>query len=177
MIFLGIDPGYARLGYGLIEVEESNSKNIIADGSISKTNNHPILLEAGLIETHQDLSHGQRLLEIEENLLSVIKKRKIKFAIIEDVFIKKNITTANKLLEARGIIILTLARLKIEYEFVSPTAVKKMVTGYGKANKKQIQLMIKNILKLKEIPQPDDVADGIALSICAWLGKKNDYIS
>ena len=168
MIYLGIDPGYARLGFGLIEIKDKTENKI--------NNHHPILLEAGVIETDQNLNHGQRLLEIEENLISILKNRKIEFASIEDIFIKKNITTANKLLEARGVVLLTLARLNILSPFVSPTAVKKMVTGYGKANKKQIQLMIKNILKLKEIPQPDDAADGIALSICAWLVSKNKII-
>ncbi|MDH5717372.1 MAG: crossover junction endodeoxyribonuclease RuvC [Spirochaetia bacterium] len=156
MFFLGIDPGYARLGFGLI-------KN-------SNTQGKPVYVKAGIIETSSEKSDGERLEIIEKSLKNLIHKKNISMCAIEQVFFRKNLTTGIKLIQARGIILLTLHKNKIPIIEITPTSMKKMITGYGKAEKIQLQKMTAQILNLSEIPKPDDAADGLGLALCAWLG-------
>lgn len=158
LCFLGLDPGYARLGYG-----------VVSTGQKAGAPNKPFLLETGVFETSPKLCEGERLARLQLNLQDLCKRHPIDFCIIENVFIKKNLTTATRLLEARGVILLTLHQLGVAYDSVTPTAMKKMVTGYGQASKKEIQTMIMKLLNLASPPQPDDAADALGFALCAWL--------
>ena len=159
MLFLGLDPGYARLGYGLVR-KGTNS-------------GFPEYIDCGVIETHKSLSESKRLLIIEDSLHHLLNKYKVKYAAVENFHFSKNLTTGVSVLQARGVILLTLEKFNISYDSVAPTSLKKMLTGFGRAPKGQVQKMIQNILKLEKSPEPDDAADGLALSIYAWLLFKN----
>lgn len=158
MLFLGIDPGYGRLGYGLIR---SGDKSGRAEYEA-----------CGVIESSKDLDDGQRLLVIEKGLEKIIRQREITLCAVEDIFFRKNLTTGVRLIQARGVVLLVLARHRIPFESVSPTHMKKMITGHGKADKKQIQIMIRKLLNLNEIPKPDDAADALCFALCSWLMNK-----
>jgi len=155
--FLGLDPGYARLGYGVVSTTGG------------ATSAKPALVEAGVFETLPHLPEGERLEQLQNSLKDLTTRYTIHSCIIENVFIKKNLTTATRLLEARGVILLTLYQQDIPYDSVTPTAMKKMVTGYGQAAKKDIQKMIMKLLHLNAPPQPDDAADALGFALCAWL--------
>lgn len=155
--FLGIDPGYARVGYGLISV----------------SGNRPEFVTCGVIETPSQATEGNRLLQIEAELLNITNQHTICHAAMEQVFFRKDLTTGIRLIEARGVILLSLARAKISYTGITPTSMKKMITGSGTAQKKQVQIMTARLLSLQKLPQPDDAADGIGLAFCAWLSYLN----
>ncbi len=155
MYFLGLDPGYARLGYGIIKA----SMNMV----------QPSVFRYGIIETHPGVSDGKRLVKINHQLNELMNKIKIKYCAVEEIFLRKNLTTGIKLAQVKGVILLVLAQRNISVTSVSPTSVKKMLTGNGAANKKQMQNMIVKILNLKDIPKPDDATDALALSLCSWL--------
>ncbi len=159
--FLGLDTGYARLGYGIIKVPE-NTKQLHLE-------------TCGIIETKRGKTSGQRLLELELALIRLLESQSQGFrcCTLEEVFIRKSISTGAKLLEARGVILLILAKYNIPVYSVSPTSMKKMLTGYGLANKQQIQKIIMKLLNLEAVLEPDDVADAVALSLCGWLEHKN----
>jgi len=156
--FLGIDPGYARLGVGIVKTNKNNNLDYIF---------------SDIIETPANERDSLRLLIIEQELTKLLNKYSIEFCAIESVFIKKNMTTTSLLLESRGVILLTLEKFNIRYHETSPTALKKLITGYGKSEKYQMQTMIKKILKLEFIPKPDDAADAISLAISAWLNRNH----
>ena len=101
-------------------------------------------------------------------------KKKISSCAVEEVFFRKNLTTGVKLLQARGVLMLALHKKKIPLVEISPTSMKKMITGYGAADKKQMQKMITRILNLSALPEPDDAADALGLAICSWLRTKNN---
>jgi crossover junction endodeoxyribonuclease RuvC len=155
MNFLGIDPGYGRLGYGIVSSTENPSR--------------PGYITSGVIETPSDISESARLLELEKNILPLLSQYPIKFCAVEQVFFKKNLTTGIQLIQARGIVLLCLEKFSISHVSVTPTSLKKLVTGSGTANKKQIESIIKKLLSLDNIPGPDDAADGLSLAIFAWL--------
>ena len=155
MHFLGLDTGYARLGYGIISVGERENR---------------LKIESyGIIETSKEFSDGDRLLELEAKLAAVLKNNPVVSCALEEVFFRKNLSTGIRLIQARGVILLTLAKKKIPVLSVSPTRMKKMLTGYGSADKKQVQNMVAKLLNLSNIPEPDDAADALALSLCSWL--------
>jgi len=151
MIILGIDPGTAIVGYGLISSEKSNLK----------------MLDYGCIETSKKMSQAERLLIIGEDLKKIIKKYKPQAAAIEELFFFKNLKTAIKVSEARGVILLTVKAAGLIINEFTPLEVKIATVGYGRADKQQVQKMVKIILGLKEIPAPDDAADALAIAICA----------
>ncbi len=148
---LGIDPGYGRMGFGLIEETGGNFKT----------------LDYGCFETPKNESAGSRLLEIKIFLDNYIEKNKPEVVGVETLFFSKNVKTALQVGEARGVILLSVAEKNISLFEVSPQQVKMAVTGYGAAKKEQMQKMVKTILGLKEIPKPDDAADGLAVAIAA----------
>lgn len=150
MIILGIDPGYARLGYGVIKNE----------------NNCQEALAFGCLETKKDTSPEKRLLFLSQELEKIIKKFHPEKIVVEKLFFLKNSKTALGVGEARGIILLSAAEAKVPVLEVTPLQVKSALTGYGLADKKQVQTMVKNIFKLKEIPKPDDAADALAIAFC-----------
>ena len=149
MKILGIDPGTAITGYGLIEV----------DGSKIKVGS------CGCILTPAKQNQAIRLAHIYSELDRVMKKEKPDVVAIEKLFFINNIKTAMTVGEARGVCLLVAEQNKVKIFEYTPLQVKQSLTGYGKAEKKQIQMMVKMILKLKEIPKPDDMADALAIAI------------
>ncbi len=150
MIILGIDPGVAKMGYGVIKKIK---------GSIE-------CLAYGVIETDPSLLPEKRLNKIYLNLIKLINLYKPSLLVVERVYFFKNLKTALPVSEAKGIVLLAAARKKIAIKQITPLQVKMGVTGYGRADKKQIQKLVKEILKMKELPKPDDAADALAAAIC-----------
>lgn len=147
---LGIDPGTATTGWAVLEQSNKEIK-AVAYGHIS---------------TSPQKSTAERLMEVAGDLESIIKKYQPCEGIVEDLFFFKNQKTIIKVGQSRGAIILTMIKANLKVFEYTPLQVKQAVTGYGRADKKQVQEMVKNILKLKEVPKPDDTADAIALGIC-----------
>lgn len=145
MLILGIDPGYGRLGWGLIDNEKS--------------------VAYGCLETSQNLTEARRLNELFDGLTKLLKKFRPEAVSVESLFFFQNITTAMKVAQARGIILLACEKLGISTYSYAPLQIKMAVTGYGRADKNQVQQMTKTILKLDAIPQPDDAADALAIAL------------
>ncbi|MCX6794674.1 MAG: crossover junction endodeoxyribonuclease RuvC [Candidatus Falkowbacteria bacterium] len=150
-IILGIDPGIADTGYGLIK-NEGGKLTCLAYGSI-KT-------KAG-----GDLA--ARLLLLNSELDKIIKKYQPDLAAVEQLFFNKNVRTALVVGQARGVALLTLKQNNLPVVDFTPAQVKQAVSAYGQASKKQVQKMVKLILNLSVLPQPDDAADALAIAICA----------
>ncbi len=147
---LGIDPGFGMVGYGLIDLDGNEEK----------------ILEYGIIKTDPQASLSKRLVEIYEEISKLIKIYQPTESAVEELYFFRNVTTAIFVGEARGVIILALEEAKtIIYEY-TPMEVKMAVTGYGKATKRQVQEMVRVILKMDKIPKPDDAADALAIAIC-----------
>lgn len=152
MIILGIDPGTAIIGFGIIEKEAKNQKLK--------------LIEYGCIKTSSSLSTAERLKILNEELILLIKKHKPDIVAVEDLFFFKNLKTAIKVSQARGVILLTACNADVPVEEYTPLQIKQAVACYGRAEKSQVQKMVKTLLNLKEIPRPDDAADALAVAIC-----------
>jgi len=150
MIILGIDPGTATTGFGVINYEK-NKLNC---------------LEYGTIETLSSELPGERLKQINFDLNLILEKHKPEIVAIESLFFFKNLKTVMPVSQARGVIIFTVSTHNIPFLEFTPLQAKIAVTGYGKAKKNQVQEMVKNILNLEKIPKPDDAADALALAIC-----------
>ncbi len=150
MVIMGIDPGTATTGYGVIKNSDNKLK----------------IIDYDCIKTEPKLSTAQRLKEIDQQLAKLIKKYKPRKIAVEDIFFFKNIKTAIKVSQARGVILAGAARAKIPVIEYTPLEVKQAVTSYGRADKHQVQQMVKVLLNLKEIPKPDDAADALAVAIC-----------
>jgi crossover junction endodeoxyribonuclease RuvC len=151
MKILGIDPGTASLGYGLIEKQNNNLK----------------MVTFGCFKTDKDLAPADRLKILYQKIVLLIKKFQPQRFAIEQIFFFKNAKTIISVSQARGIAMLAAANLNLEICEYTPLQVKQAVVGYGLAQKQQIQKMVKAILGLKEIPRPDDAADALAVAICA----------
>ncbi|MBP7792280.1 MAG: crossover junction endodeoxyribonuclease RuvC [Candidatus Goldbacteria bacterium] len=150
MIILGIDPGMARCGFGVIEKK----------GNVIK------YLSAGVIESTSDYEQSERLEIIYKGIKKLIKKYKPYIIAIESLFFNRNAKTALSVGEARGVILLAAQLQKTKIMEFTPLQVKMSTTGYGMAEKLQVQKMVKALLGLKEIPKPDDAADALAIAIC-----------
>ncbi|MBI4360025.1 MAG: crossover junction endodeoxyribonuclease RuvC [Candidatus Jacksonbacteria bacterium] len=150
MIILGIDPGFARMGYGVIKKKHRSLQHIAH----------------GVIETSARQTHIERLLNIEKMLTRILKQYQPKIVAVEELFMYKNVKTAMKVGEARGVIMLTLGKQKKEAREFTPLQVKQALTGYGRADKEQVQKMAQKLLCLSALPKPDDAADALAISIC-----------
>lgn len=151
MIILGIDPGTTRIGYALLDKKENTGVDLITYGCLELKNKTQI----------------ERLTEISRLISDLIVRYHPKILAIEKLFFTKNAKTALSVAEARGVIINTAASLNLEVLEFTPLEVKVAVTGYGKAEKKEVQKMVCRLLNLKEIPQPDDAADAIAIGLTA----------
>ncbi len=149
MRVIGIDPGTAIVGYGIIDYEK-NSYSVV---------------KYGVITTSKDLSIENRLEVIYDELEKILKEYKPEFMAIEDLFYFKNNKTVISVAQARGVILLLAKKNNIPTASYTPLQVKMGITGYGRAEKKQIQTMTQKFLKLKEIPKPDDAADALAICI------------
>lgn len=153
---LGIDPGTATVGWAVLE-EKNGELFPVAFGHIATSKNN---------------SEENRLAEIANDLISIIEKYNPTEAAVEQLFFFKNKKTIISVGQSRGGILLTLEQKGVRIASYTPLQVKQSVTGYGKAEKKQVQLMVKNILKLKSVPKPDDTADAIAIAICHINSRK-----
>lgn len=149
MRILGIDPGTGILGFGIIEASGSKVQ----------------LVDAGVIRTPVKEDDAVRLQTIFEELTDIIAQTKPQVMSVEKLFFARNVTTAMTVSQARGVVLLCarLAGLQI-FEY-TPMQIKQAITGYGKADKKQMQEMVRILLKLKEVPKPDDAADALAAAI------------
>ena len=150
MRILGIDPGIASVGFGLIE---SNR------GSVR-------MLQYGAVTTEAGLPLATRLVQIENDMTALIAQLKPDEIAIEELFFSKNITTGIAVAHGRGVILCTAERLGVPIFEYTPMQVKQAVAGYGLADKKQVMDMTKRLLKLKAVPKPDDAADALAIAIC-----------
>lgn len=150
MRILGIDPGYATVGYGIIENDNGKLRP----------------LDYGAIETPPSLSTAERLILLEKRTTELVLDVAPDEMAIEELFFNTNITTGIKVAQARGVILLSCAKLcGALYEY-TPLQIKSTVTGNGTANKTQVQFMVRSLLRLKETPRPDDAADALAAAIC-----------
>jgi crossover junction endodeoxyribonuclease RuvC len=150
MRILGIDPGTGILGFGVIETSAGGKAKLI-DGGVVRTN------------VHQPLD--ERLIEIYRHLASEIAHTKPTVMVIEKLFFAQNITTAISVSPARGVAMLAGKLAGLEIAEYTPLQIKQALTGYGRADKKQMQEMVRVILGLKEVPKPDDCADALAAAI------------
>jgi crossover junction endodeoxyribonuclease RuvC len=153
MIILGIDPGTATTGYGVIDYQKKNKKQVVC-------------LDYGIIQTSPKQSVGERLIQLNFDLNEIIKKYKPEMAAVESLFFFKNLKTAMPVSQARGVIIYTLSKKNVPFIEFTPLQAKTAVTGYGKATKNQVQKMVQQLLCLEELPKPDDAADALAIAIC-----------
>ena len=150
MIILGIDPGYGTIGYGVIE---KNGSKIVP-------------IDYGVIQTPKDEGIAARLAMIYDTLNVLIKKFNPDEIAVEELFFNTNITTGIKVAQARGVILLSAVHACGNLYEYTPLMVKQSLTGNGRADKKQIQYMVKMMLGLKSEPKPDDAADALAIAIC-----------
>ena len=151
MLILGIDPGLATVGFGF--VEHIGSSTFIAG-------------EYGAVLTSSKMKTEDRLAEIFENVQELVKKYRPDAVSIEKLFFNTNEKTAINVAQARGVILLAVRLAGIPIYEYTPLQIKQALTGYGRAEKKQIMYMVKTILKLKSVPKPDDTADALAAAIC-----------
>lgn len=159
MRIIGIDPGTATTGFSIIETK---------NGKI-------VLLDFGCIRTQKGLNAEIRLNQIAEDLTSLIKKWAPQKAAVEKIFFQTNVKTAISVAQARGVIMQKLGENGIEINEYTPLEIKSQICGYGKADKKMVQQMVKVILGLSSIPKPDDAADAIASAIC--LANSTSFLS
>ncbi len=157
MRILGIDPGTGILGFGVIDVSKR--------GEIQ-------LVDAGVIRTPVKEDDAVRLVTIFEELTDIINQNKPEVMSVEKLFFAKNVTTAMTVAQARGVVLLLGQQYGMELYEYTPMQIKQAITGYGKADKKQMQEMVRMLLKLKEIPKPDDAADALAAAICCSMAIK-----
>lgn len=150
MIIMGIDPGFAITGYGIVKYE----------------GNRFSVLDYGAVTTEASMKLSQRLLVLSQQLELLIMQHKPDAVAIEELFFNKNIKTALTVGHGRGVAVVSAARCGVDIYEYTPLQVKQAVVGYGRAEKAQIQQMVKSILNLSKIPKPDDVADALAVAIC-----------
>lgn len=158
-VILGIDPGLSDTGYGLIRID---GKGIA-------------LLEYGCIRTKSQDAFAMRLGDIAQRFEEIVKKFNPSLVSIEGLFFYKNISSALKVGQAKGAIIAIATRMGIPVDEYTPLEIKLAITGYGKADKNQMQQMIKIILKLSSIPKPSHAADALAAAICCAHNNKKTY--
>ena len=151
MLVIGIDPGTATTGYGLVRELE--------DGSLS-------ILDYGVILTPADMEMPRRLLELHRQLRDLILLHHPTTGAVEKLFFQKNVRTALSVGQARGVALLTMAEAGMDIGEYTPLEVKQAVAGYGGADKSQVQQMVRTLLNLPELPRPDDAADALAVAIC-----------
>lgn len=150
MKILGIDPGMAIVGYGLVEYKNEKYE----------------LLTSGSIQTSKNLSDSKRLLEIYNDLSTIIEKYSPDCASVEELFFFKNQKTVIPVAEARGVILTVLEKFDIPTYSYTPMEVKQVLTGYGRAEKKEVEQMVKLTLVTDKLPKLDDTVDAIAIAIC-----------
>ena len=160
MIILGIDPGTATVGWGVIDVQGSKA----------------IPVAYGHISTSKELELPRRLSEIAADISAIIQKYHPEEAAVEELFFSNNQKTVIAVAEARGVLLLCARQAGVPVFEYTPLQVKQSVSGYGKATKKQVQEMTRTLLKLPAVPKPDDTADALAMAIChAYSYRSKQY--
>lgn len=150
MRILGIDPGVATIGFGLVEAERGGAR----------------LLRYGVITTPAGLPLSSRLYQISRDMCQLLEQFRPDETAVEELFFSKNITTGIAVAHGRGVILLEVERAGVPVFEYTPMQVKQAVAGYGGADKRQVMLMTQRLLKMREIPRPDDAADALAIAIC-----------
>ncbi|MDF1498150.1 MAG: crossover junction endodeoxyribonuclease RuvC [Patescibacteria group bacterium] len=156
MIILGIDPGTATTGYGVLKSQKNKLE----------------VLDVGCIKTNKNLAIPERLDLIAKELKKIIKKYKPQIMAVEELFFFKNAKTVITVGQARGVILFVGKNQGLEIHEYTPLQVKQAVVGYGRAEKKQVQQMVKAIFGLNEVPKPDDAADALAVALCCESSMK-----
>ncbi len=153
MIIIGIDPGTATTGFGVLEIK----------------NKKAVALDWGCILTDPKKKVGERLIKLNQEINDLIIKYNPSLMAVENLFFFKNLKTALPVSQAKGVILLAICQNKVPvYEF-TPLQVKMTITGYGRAEKKQVQKMIENLLEIKEPIKKDDAADALGVALCCFL--------
>lgn len=150
MLALGLDPGTATTGYGLVRLEP--------DGSL-------LAVKYGVITTPKNTPASERLVILYEQMQGLLREHKPKTVAVEKLFFQRNVTTALAVGQARGVMLLSLAQAGLEVFEYTPNEIKQAVAGYGSAGKRQMQEMVRVLLALDDIPRPDDAADALAVAI------------
>ncbi len=150
MVILGIDPGVATIGFGVVRAERGKNT----------------LQQYGVITTPAGIPLSQRLVQISEDMEQLIRQFKPDEMAVEELFFSKNITTGIAVAHGRGVILLAAEKLGVPVFEYTPMQVKQAVVGYGAAQKRQVMLMTQRLLGMKEVPRPDDAADALAIAIC-----------
>lgn len=165
MRILGIDPGTGILGFGVVDVHEKKG------GSFT-------MVDAGVVRTPPHTPHDERLEDIFNSLTEIFEATNPDACSVEKLFFSKNITTAMSVAEARGVALLVARQHNVPIFEYTPPQIKQTLTGYGGADKKQVQEMIRLQLNLKEVPQPDDCADALAAAIThAIMSRSSELLS
>ena len=151
MIIMGIDPGLATLGYGIIEKDDKGACKMI---------------DCGVVVTPKDEGLPVRLAMLEEGICKILDKYNPDEIAMEELFFSKNITTGIAVAHARGVALLTCVKRCGRLFEYTPMQIKQAVTGYGRAEKKQMQTVVASLLKLKSVPKPDDAADALGIALC-----------
>jgi crossover junction endodeoxyribonuclease RuvC len=151
MRILGIDPGTGILGFGIVDVSKAGKLTLV---------------DGGVIRTPVKQADSLRLSTIYDELTGIIKDHKPAVMSVEKLFFAQNVTTAMSVAQARGVVLLCGVQNGLELFEYTPLQIKQAITGYGRADKKQMQEMVRVILNLQEIPKPDDCADALAAAIC-----------
>lgn len=150
-LVLGIDPGIARTGYGFVRGAASGGLELVAYGVVTTEADHP---------------QGERLASLHESIRELLVHYKPQSAAVEQLFFQRNVKTAMIVGQARGVILLALANAGLAIAEYTPGEIKQAITGYGGADKVQMQHMVQRLLAMEEMPRPDDAADALAVAIC-----------
>jgi len=162
MLAIGIDPGTATTGFGLVRESESGDLEAV---------------DWGVILTPAKAPAAERLGQIFDELNEILEKHKPQTAGVEELFFQRNVSTAIAVGQARGVVLLALQRAGLPVFDYNPKEIKQTITGYGGADKAQMQSMVRTLLELPEIPKPDDAADALAVAIChLHLAKYNTIL-
>lgn len=156
-LVIGIDPGTARTGFGIIHQMPSGQLDVI---------------DYGIITTSAGQAMSARLADLYASLVQIIDKYQPDSSAVEKLFFQRNVSTAMSVGQAKGVAILALAQAEIGVEEYSPNEIKLAVSGYGGADKRQMQEMVRTILKMNSLPKPDDAADALAVAICHCHSRK-----
>lgn len=151
MRILGIDPGTGILGFGVIDVDKQGKSSLV---------------DGGVIRTPVKQADSERLKTVYDELTEIIKANKPEIMSVEKLFFSQNVTTAMSVSQARGVVLLCGVQNGLALFEYTPQQIKQAITGYGRADKKQVQEMVRVVLKLQEVPKPDDCADALAAAIC-----------
>ena len=150
MTILGIDPGYAIVGFGVLQAQRGQAR----------------MIRCGAIKTPAGVPMPQRLVQIQEDMETLIRTFSPDVMAIEELFFNTNVTTGIGVAQARGVILMTAAKLGVAIAEYTPSQVKQAVVGYGKAEKRQVMDMTRRLLHLTAVPKPDDAADAVAIALC-----------